>query len=170
MKSIPSLSKLAAGAALVFPVIAFADGKAIYGLFNFALNIINGIIVPLIFAIAFLFFIFKIYQYFIAGGGNDEKVAEGRKFLAWSLVGFFVMFSVWGLVNIFVSTFGFNAEQRPDIPTFGQPTGQSQGGSPAAAPSSPSNVTPEGTVCVKSDPFSCPLNQQCVNGVCVNPR
>ncbi len=95
------------------------SSSGLTGIFNYIVSIINGILVPLVFAIAFIVFIFKIYQYFIAGGGSDEKVSEGKKFLLWSLVGFFLMFSIWGLVNVLIASIGFNANARPCIPTFG---------------------------------------------------
>jgi hypothetical protein len=147
-------------AALALPAITFADGKAILGLFNLVLNLMNGIIVPLIFAVAFLVFIFQIYRYFIASAGNEEKVQEGQKFLAWSLVGFFVMFSIWGLVNLLVGTFGFNNDARPGIPTFGDtPSGQTT-----------NNPAPTGATvaCNAADTQNnCPISQTCVNGFCV---
>ncbi len=42
-----------------------------------------------------------------AGAPRDEtKRAEGRQFVLWGILGLVVLFSVWALVNILLSTFG----------------------------------------------------------------
>jgi hypothetical protein len=89
------------------------------GLFTFFLSIINNYIVPVVFAVAFLMFLIGVYRYFIAGGASEEKVQEGQKFVLWSVIGFVIMFSIWGLVNLFINTLGFDSNTRPSLPTFG---------------------------------------------------
>jgi hypothetical protein len=91
------------------------------GLFTFFLNIINNYIVPVVFAVAFLMFLIGVYRYFIAGGASEEKVQEGQKFVLWSVIGFVIMFSIWGLVNLFINTLGFDSNTRPALPKFGAP-------------------------------------------------
>ena len=112
-------SRVALLVAAAFPFITFAQTvSTIPNLFLTVIGWINQIFVPLIFAIAFVAFLVGIYYYFIQNGANPEKAKEGRTFLVWSLIGFFVMFSVWGLVNLFVGTFGFNYQLQPNTPQF----------------------------------------------------
>lgn len=66
----------------------------------------NGIIVPLLLSIAFLAFLWGVFQYFFIGATDPAKQTQGRAFVLWSLVALAVMFSVWGLVNTFLTTFG----------------------------------------------------------------
>lgn len=87
------------------------------------LAIINNVLVPLIFAVAFIVFIWGIFNYFIAGGANEEKRKEGRSLIVWGLIGFFVMISVWGLVNILVYSFGLNHRGPASMPGIGGGTG-----------------------------------------------
>lgn len=82
---------------------------------------IDVYIVPVVFALAFIVFVWGVYSTFIAGATNEEKRSEGQKLVIYSLIGFFLMFSVWGLVNLLLGTFGFNNQTRPDLPTFGAP-------------------------------------------------
>ena len=77
------------------------------------MNIINNVLVPLIFAVAFLVFIWGVFQYFIA----KEAKENGKDLILYGLIGFFVMVSVWGLVNILVGTFSLN-NAAPTLPTL----------------------------------------------------
>lgn len=94
-----------------------SGGGTIQSVFATVLTLINGYIVPLIFAIAFIVFLWGLYQYFIAGGADEEKRKQGRQLLIWGLLGFVLMFALWGLVHIILSTFGLNAITRPCLPT-----------------------------------------------------
>ncbi len=58
-------------------------------------------IVPFLYALAFFAFLFGVFRYFF--NENSEKRQEGKNFVLWSLVGFFVIFSVWGLVRLLMS-------------------------------------------------------------------
>lgn len=67
---------------------------------------INNVVVPVIFAFAFAAFIWGIVHYFFLHGEEETKREEGRKFILWGILGMIVLFSVWGLVGIVLSTFG----------------------------------------------------------------
>lgn len=96
------------------PAVAFAQAANIEGLVVKITDVINKAIVPLIFAIAFVVFIWGIFWYFIAR--NEEGKVQGRDLMIWGLVAFFVMISVWGLVNILVGTFELDGQQNVTFP------------------------------------------------------
>lgn len=71
----------------------FADlVSSILGIFN--------IIVPVLGAVALLFFMFGVVRYIQS---RDKKWG---KQIMWSLLALFVFFSVWGLLRFLLSTFG----------------------------------------------------------------
>lgn len=83
------------------------------------INLINGILVPVLFAIAFIVFLWGVFKYFIWGGENESEKAEGRKFAMWGVIGFVVILSLWGLVNLAMSTLGFSTSTlAPRPPTI----------------------------------------------------
>ncbi len=84
-------------------------GFGVAGVAITIINIINGVLVPLLFAISFLMFLYGIAKAYILSPGDEEAVKNGHKILLWGLIGFAVMISVWGLVNVVVSTFGLAA-------------------------------------------------------------
>jgi NADH:ubiquinone oxidoreductase subunit 2 (subunit N) len=94
--------------ALAFPFLAFAQINTVTDAGNVVINLINNVAVPIVFALAFIVFIFGIFQYFIQGGHDEEKREAGKSLMLWGLIGFFVMVSVWGLVNILRGTFNTN--------------------------------------------------------------
>lgn len=106
------IASAATGEINVQPVKAFADSF---------IRILNGVIVPLIFAIAFIVFIWGIFMYFIAGGADEEKRKQGRDLALWGVIAFVVMTSVWGIVNIVRDSFDFGGKNRPELPGFGSP-------------------------------------------------
>ncbi len=116
-KIIARLSTAFALPAVALAIPALASAQTIGSLQQggqFLINIINNIAVPLLFAVAFIVFIFGIFQYFILSRGDEEKQAKGRGLMLYGLIGFFLMVSVWGLVNILVGTFSLNS----NIPTY----------------------------------------------------
>jgi hypothetical protein len=71
-------------------------------------GLLNTIAVPVIFALSFLVFVWGVLNYLFLHGGNEEKRAEGRQFILWGVLGMVILFSVWGLVNMLLSTLGIS--------------------------------------------------------------
>lgn len=68
--------------------------------------VIGAAIIPLLFTIAFLLFLWGMIKY-IRGSDDVKKREESKKFIYWGIIGLTVMVSVWGIVKIVNSTFGF---------------------------------------------------------------
>lgn len=106
----------AIGAALLVPSLAFAQTvNSVQDLGDFIISMINTVIVPVIFALAFLVFVWGAFTFFVSGGAEEEKRDKGKQMMLWGLIGFFVMISVWGLVNILVGTVNLD-NSGPDFP------------------------------------------------------
>jgi hypothetical protein len=103
------------GSAWALPLLAFAQVRSIYDAAAVITQIINGVLVPLVFAIAFVVFIWGIFTYFIAGGHDEEAKEKGKSLMLYGLIGFFLMIAVWGLVNILLGTFNLN-NSIPNLP------------------------------------------------------
>jgi NADH:ubiquinone oxidoreductase subunit 2 (subunit N) len=103
------------GTAFAVPFLAFAQAiTSLQSGGQFIINTINTIVVPVLFAIAFLVFIVGVFQYFILSKGSEEAQGQARSLMLYGLIGFFLMVSVWGLVNILVGTFSLNS----NVPTY----------------------------------------------------
>lgn len=57
------------------------------------------------FIIALVVFLFGVME-FIRGASSEEKRKQGKQHIMWGIVGFLIMFGVWGIITILVNTFG----------------------------------------------------------------
>ena len=89
---------------------------AICSLGSTVLYIINAVLVPVLFALAFIAFLYGIAKAYIFSGGEPEEVKKGHKLVLWGIVGFVVMISLWGLVNVVANTFGLYGYGAPALP------------------------------------------------------
>jgi hypothetical protein len=105
---------------LFVPTLSFAAAADFKGLKEFVdaiIGFINTTLIPAIFALGFLVFIWGMYKAFILGGSNEEKQGEGRQLMMYTIIGFVVMISLWGIVNLIHSGLNFDDNQiKP--PTF----------------------------------------------------
>ncbi len=126
MKKVFTISSLTF-ASFLFPLFSFAAINNISDVGSFIINTINNIIVPVLFAIAFVVFLWGAFTVFILGAqGGDDVKERGKNLMLWGLIGFFVMVSIWGLVNILTGTisFGNNSGPTGGTPHAGVQVGQ----------------------------------------------
>jgi hypothetical protein len=95
------------------PLVSSAAINNISDVGSFIINTINNVLVPVIFAIAFIVFLWGAFDTFILGANSEDVKDKGKNLMLWGLIGFFVMVSVWGLVNILTGTFGFGNNSGP---------------------------------------------------------
>jgi len=89
-----------------FPIIALAQyspDEGVGGLFMLVGSWI-GMILPLIIALAVVWFIYEVFRYTIVD--NEEDKTQAKRQMIWGIFGIFVMVSIWGFVAILQSTFG----------------------------------------------------------------
>jgi len=94
-------------------------GSTIGAYLESIVGFINVYLIPFLFAIAFYVFIWGIFNYFIAGGANEEQRDKGKQLVMWGIIGFVIMVSVWGLINLVTNTLNFDESgTAPSLPTF----------------------------------------------------
>lgn len=78
-------------------------------------KLINSIL-PVILALAVLYFFWGLAQYVLASGGEDAQ-AEGRRKMVGGIIAIFVMLALWGIIGILAGTFGIDtSEDAPIVP------------------------------------------------------
>ena len=125
-------STCASLAILLLPVFSLAQSGPQKGfggigrIVEVTLNFINYYLIPAVFAIAFIVFIWGIFKYFIMGGANEGDQEKGKQLAMWGILGFVIIVSVWGLVNVIADGLGFSGSNAPALP---KTPGVSGGGS-----------------------------------------
>ena len=111
----------------LLPVLAFAEGIVDNGsggkfgdLLGNILQFANDVLIPFIIGIGFLVFVFGMFQYFIAGGVNDDKKKKGKDLMIYATLGFVMIVVFWGIVNLLANSTGLEGDtldNRPQIET-----------------------------------------------------
>jgi hypothetical protein len=68
----------------------------------------NGAVIPLLFSLIFLVFLWGLVQYFFIKREDPKSRAEGLQFMLWGIIGMAVVVSMWGLTKMLLSSFGIN--------------------------------------------------------------
>lgn len=97
---------------LLFPAVSFAQlttdptggnlGTFVGGVISF----INDVAIPLLLAVAFLVFIYGVVVYFFVASKEGDKKKEGQSLIIWGIVGFVLIVSIWGIVNLVAEGLG----------------------------------------------------------------
>lgn len=61
-------------------------------------------LISLFYALAFIFFLIGVVRFFMSP--SEEAREKGKKFAFWGIIGFVVLFSVWGFVRLLLSLIG----------------------------------------------------------------
>jgi hypothetical protein len=107
----PALTPLTGAAS----TCSLANNPTFKDLLCYITGIINDSIIPLIFAVATVMFVWGVVQFFIINANEEKKREQGRQFMIWGIIALAVMLSVWGLVGIVGSTFGVGSSVLPQV-------------------------------------------------------
>jgi len=90
-------------------------GENVQGVLGYITCIINNSVIPFIFAIATVMFIWGAVKFFIIDADEEAKRDQGKQFMIWGIIALTVMLSVWGLVAILGDTFGVDTSVLPHV-------------------------------------------------------
>ena len=69
------------------------------GLIKAAQGIITGILIPLAFSLALLYFFYGVAKYIRSDAASEKAAEEGRRIMVWGIVALFIATSIWGIVS-----------------------------------------------------------------------
>lgn len=95
------ISKICIAVGIGMPIPVFAAGKTLSDLIQLTAGYIKSF-TSLIILLAVLIFVWNVYKYFIAADAENRK--EAATYVMYSIIGFFIILSFWGLVNILTNT------------------------------------------------------------------
>ncbi len=122
MVGLNQMKKIVISASLfLVPALAFAQTLSNVSRLIDSVRGIIDVLIPLVAALALLYFFWGLAQFILATGRGDEDAREkGKNIMIWGIVALFVMVSVWGLVR-FVgdALLGGSSPQTQPIPGVG---------------------------------------------------
>ena len=95
-----------------FPFVTEAQSIQAYSLD--IVDFINDAVIPVLFGIALLAFIFNVIRYFIFGATDSSVKSNARSYALYSIGAFVILVSIWGIVNLLVV--GFLGSTQTDAP------------------------------------------------------
>lgn len=101
-----------ASAADIKNICDTASMASIEGILHWATCLLDRSVVPLLFALAVVAFIWGVIQYYL-NPGNEEKRKKGKDFIVGGLIALFVMVAMWGIISIFTTTFNVGGVNSP---------------------------------------------------------
>ncbi|MDD5721481.1 MAG: pilin [Candidatus Pacebacteria bacterium] len=108
----PSLSSVGGGTG---STSTLTSNPKFQDVLTYITGIINSAVIPLIFAVATVMFVWGVVQFFILNADEEAKRAQGKQFMIWGIIALAVMLSVWGLVGILGTTFGVGTSVLPQV-------------------------------------------------------
>jgi len=92
------------GAIVSCPAIACAETKTLKTVLFVIVDYFRDIL-ALIMGFAVVMFVWNVVRYFMR---PTDKRAEGALYVMWSVAGFFIIFSMWGIVTVLMNTFNLD--------------------------------------------------------------
>lgn len=82
------------------------------------LKFIDTFLIPFIIGIGFLVFVWGMFQYFIAGGANDDAKEKGKSLMIYATLGFVLIIVFWGIVNLLTQSTGLDNKTLLNTPNI----------------------------------------------------
>lgn len=79
-------------------------------------NILNTLVIPILFALAIIYFFWGLVKY-IKSAGDPKAASEGKSIMIWGIIALVVMVSVYGLIAWIQEAFGISGGATPTLPT-----------------------------------------------------
>ena len=95
---------------LLLPLTASAQGSIENILIN-SLAFINNILIPFLFGMAFLVFVFNAIRFFVAQSNNQDGREKARNLITYSLLAFVFLIVFWGIINVLVQSLGLECDR-----------------------------------------------------------
>ncbi len=93
------------------------------------MTFLNNVIIPFLFGLALLFFIWNAFRWLILGGAEKDAKDNAKRLALYGIGAFVFLVSLWGIVNMFVNGLGLGGvdQVEPDYMS-NMPGGYGSGG------------------------------------------
>ncbi len=96
---------------LLLPHLTFAQTAQL--LLENIPKFISNVLIPFLFGMAFLVFVYNIIRYFVIGGSNEKEHDNAKNLAIYSVAAFVFLVIFWGIVNMLTNSLGLEGEDQP---------------------------------------------------------
>lgn len=75
------------------------------------MTFINNVLLPFLFGLALLFFVWNAFRFFILGSSEQASRDKAKQLALYSIAAFVFLVSVWGIVNLLVNGLGLSGDE-----------------------------------------------------------
>lgn len=100
---------------LSFPAVGLAANTNVSELAASLKTILLNVVIPFVLVLATVFFVTGIIKY-IMNSGSADKQKEARNMILWSVIILVAALSIWGLVNVIISSLDLGDKTIPAPP------------------------------------------------------
>lgn len=68
-------------------------------------DLLGKSVFPFLFVLAFLFFLWNVFRYFIVESASPEGREKARSHAVWGIAALVILLSLWGIINLFLNVF-----------------------------------------------------------------
>ncbi|MCA9363479.1 hypothetical protein KC851_04120 [Candidatus Kaiserbacteria bacterium] len=94
---------------ILLPIVTHA--QTVHTLVRNIGKFFSNIIIPFLMAVAFLFFVFNVFRYFILGGANKDDRDKAKAQAIYGITAFVLIIIFWGIVNMFADMIGLEGKE-----------------------------------------------------------
>ncbi len=106
---------------LFSPMLTFAalnDNNPLKDYLTRAGGFIQTIIIPVLFGIAFLFFLINTVRFFIIGADNEEARSKAKTSTLYGLAAFVFLISIWAIIGMILEGLDLGRDTNPPCPDY----------------------------------------------------
>lgn len=87
---------------IFIPILVLAAG--VNDLIDSVYDVVGNFLIPIGFGLCIFYFFWGIFKYLRNTNSNEKE--ESRKILVWGVIGMFVVFSIWGIIELIKGELG----------------------------------------------------------------
>lgn len=88
---------------------------------------IGSVLIPFLFALALLFFLWNVARYFIFNADDQNAREQAKKLALYAVAGFVFLVSIWGIINVIIRGFDLDGYYPVEPDYFYSAPGGGQG-------------------------------------------
>lgn len=89
--------------------------EKVYGIISKLSQFVLNPIITILFGVALVIFLYGVLEYLWKSRSDPAAITAGAKHIGWGLLGMFIMFSVFGFIQIILNTLPVDSATKENV-------------------------------------------------------